>query len=66
LQVVLTLHVLNPLVTLGLRVNKKRPALSGGTNHTVLDGESISGKTLDVPLTDHDWVTQNALDAEVV
>lgn len=45
------LHVLDPLDGLSLRINHKRPTTASGDNHTVLCGETITGQTLDIPVS---------------
>lgn len=65
LDVVVLLHALDPFVSLGLRINKERPSLSLRADDTILDGELICWKALDVPLSDLDWVSKNALDGEI-
>lgn len=66
LDVVVLLHALDPFVSLGLWINKERPSLSLRANDTIFDGELICRKALNIPLSDLDWVSKNALNGEII
>jgi hypothetical protein len=47
-----TFHILDPLQCLTLRINHQRPASTSRHDDTVLSRESVTWKTLDIPVAD--------------
>ena len=60
-----TLHILDPLVRLSLRVHHQRPAAPSRHYHTVLRGETVARQPLNVPISHLRWVDHEIAEAEV-
>lgn len=61
----MSLHVFDPLDGLALRVHHEWPAIACGHHHTILSGEGVRGKSLDVPVSDGRWLSQESSKGEV-
>lgn len=52
------IFVLNPDLTLALRINHKGISTGVGHHDTILDGQIILGKSLDIPLSDCGFIDE--------
>ena len=54
-----TYHILDPFVSLSLRINKERPPSGELHNHTILHREHVPGQTSNLPVTYLDRLPQD-------